>query len=368
MTPRQRILAGLRGDPVDRIPWAPNLVYWWEMQDSSVTSKGEIAFLSSIGADPLIRGHYPMQGPGREQLFLFDLKFKRCEVQESERAGEKRVRYTTPVGDLDFLYKYSPAGNTWFLREHGVKTENDFKILAYLKEDSLVTPSFNRFKEAEKSAGDSALLVPLIVPEMKSAFQAMIEFWVGTEELVYALADYPETVESTLALMQDLSQKTVGISIESGAEVFISWEDTSTTNISPSLYTRYIRPEIDGWCDTIHSAGKIYLQHACGHLRALLPAIAESNIDGIESISPPPTGNIELWEAAEFLEPDKVLVGGIEPTKFLQLELEELDAYVRVLLDKMGDSRFVLANSDSCPPGVTQEKFRRVTEIVRMWK
>jgi uroporphyrinogen-III decarboxylase len=309
-----------------------------------------------------------MHGPGREHLFLFDLSFRNCEVQETERGGEKRLRYTTPVGNLDFLYRYSPAGNTWFLLEHGVKTEDDFKILAYLKENSVVTPSFTGFKEAEKTAGESALLVPLLVPEMKSAFQAMIEYWVGTEELVYALADYPETVESTLSVMQNLAQETVDISVESGAEVFISWEDTSTTNISPGLFAKYIRPEIDSWCNTIHAAGKIYLQHACGHLKALMPCIAESAIDGIESISPPPTGNIELWEAAAILEPDKALVGGIEPTKFLQSDEEELGNYVRRLLNAMRDSRFVLANSDSCPPGVSLRKFKLVTDIVSTWK
>jgi len=59
------------------------------------------------------------------------------------------------------------------------------------------------------------------------------------------------------------------------------------------------------------------------------------------------------------------LIGGIEPTVFLNSTLDELEAYVYELINNMKGSRFVLANSDSCPPGVSIEKFRLVTDIVR---
>jgi uroporphyrinogen-III decarboxylase len=64
-------------------------------------------------------------------------------------------------------------------------------------------------------------------------------------------------------------------------------EDTSTTNINPAYYEKYILPEINGWCDILHGEGKKYIQHACGHLKHLLPLLGGSKIDGIESVSPP---------------------------------------------------------------------------------
>ena len=85
----------------------------------------------------------------------------------------------------------------------------------------------------------------------------------------------------------------------------------------------------------------------------------------IESISPPPTGNIELWEARKILPGNIGLTGGIEPTVFLSSTLGELEEYVLKLLGKVGRNRFILANSDSCPPGVAPEKFKLVTELVR---
>ncbi len=56
---------------------------------------------------------------------------------------------------------------------------------------------------------------------------------------------------------------------------------------------------------------------------------------------------------------------GTEPTMFLNLTLEQLDPYVRGVIADAQGGPFVLANSDSCPPGVTIEKFKLVGDIVR---
>jgi uroporphyrinogen-III decarboxylase len=92
--------------------------------------------------------------------------------------------------------------------------------------------------------------------------------------------------------------------------------------------------------------------------------MATENVDAIESLSPPPTGNVEIWEAQAALGTRIGLIGGIEPVHFLELDLAGLRAYVEELLERMQPAHYVLANSDSCPPGVTVEKFRLVTQIV----
>ena len=79
---------------------------------------------------------------------------------------------------------------------------------------------------------------------MKTSFQSLIEHWVGTEELVYALADYPETVEECLQVMDRKALESVEISVKSPAEAFIFWEDSSTTNISPAYFDKYTAPAI----------------------------------------------------------------------------------------------------------------------------
>jgi uroporphyrinogen-III decarboxylase len=88
-------------------------------------------------------------------------------------------------------------------------------------------------------------------------------------------------------------------------------------------------------------------------------------IDAVESLSPPPTGDVEVWEAREILGPRVSIIGGIEPVHFLTLDLDDLQDYVETLLDRVEPHSYILANSDSCPPGVSTDKFRLVTHIVQ---
>ena len=354
MTPKQRLLCAMRGQPADRLPWSPFLAYFWEHQSTDIQEKGPLRFLEDIGADPLMRGSHR----------LWKQEMKRYNHREETRGVHKTVVHETPVGTLREGYVYSAAGNTWFLVEHPVKTREDFKVLTYINEHMRILPDMEAYVADQEATGERALYLPLVGSECKSSFQSMIERWVGTEELVYALADDPEPVEECLAAMGRNSVRTAELSADSPAEAFIFWEDSSTTNISPAFFDKYIAPEINAWGRVIRSAGKLLVHHACGHIRDLLPLMARTEIDMIESISPPPTGNVELWEARSLLPETIGLTGGIEPTVFLNSTEEELTLYVCSLLRNMRGERFILANSDSCPPGVTLEKFRLVTEIV----
>ena len=97
----------------------------------------------------------------------------------------------------------------------------------------------------------------------------------------------------------------------------------------------------------------------------LLPHMAAAGVDVIESISPPPTGNIDIADAFALLPQHVALIGGIEPVFFQNCTAEELDARTDALLQMTAGRRYVLANSDSCPPAVEEWKFRRVTGRVR---
>lgn len=235
-------------------------------------------------------------------MFLFNEEYKNCERVETIKGNKKQIEYITPVGNLRLEYVYSPEGDTWFLMKHGVITKEDFKILTYLKQDTIIKPDYERYFQACKYYEDRCLILPLLVPQMKSSFQALLEFWVGTEELIYAVCDYPEIVEETLEAMKEVNRKSVEVSVGANAPAYLSWEDSSTTNVSPSWYGKYIAPELNDWCDIIHENDSLYIQHACGHLKNLMPIIKETRIDAIESISPPPTGDIEIWDAMNALD------------------------------------------------------------------
>ena len=355
MNSRQRLLAALRGEPVDHVPWSPFLAYYWDNLPPEVTRMGQFAYLKQMGADPLLRGFHHLVKYG----------YDNCERKEWISGKEQFVVFDAPVGQLRERYIYSPAGNTWFLADHPVKTGEDFKILQYIYEHMTMEPDFERYFEDRSLCGDDALILPTIGVASKTAFQSLVEHWVGTEQLAYSLADEPEVVEECLAVMQQRDEENVRISLQSGADGYIFWEDSSTTNISPAMFDAYTAPEINRWGDLIHREGGLLVHHACGLLRKLIPSMAKTNIDAIESITPPPMGNISLAEAAAMLPPEIALIGGLDPVRFLNGTLEEVCSDAETVLREMQGRRFVLANADSCPPNVEYEKFTALARLVK---
>jgi uroporphyrinogen-III decarboxylase len=372
MTSRERLLASLRGDPVDRVAWSPFLAYWWEHQPQAIQARGQVWFFREIGADALLRGFVTAFNSsdvhGLSAYPGFNLPIPGVEFRRREAGRDWCIEYETPVGTLRTVARNSPTGNTRFVVEHPVKIREDYKILSWIISRMQIEPHYEAVEEEIDLVGDDGLSMPLVSPFLKTPFQSLVEHFVGTEQLVYDLADYPEEVEALLGVMAEKAHRAVQIAAESPAEVFISWEDSSTTNVSPKMFKQYIAPEISKWGETLHDSGKMLVHHACGHLKALLPVMATECVDAIESVSSAPTGNVTMWEAREVLGPEMGLIGGIEPVNFLNLDLEGLRVYVDELLDRLPHHRYILANSDSCPPGVSVEKFKLVTEMVESRK
>ena len=353
MTAKQRILSTLKGKETDRLPWSPFLAYWWDAQPKALQDKGQLMFLKKIGADPLLRGSH----------VLHKEIFNKTEIRESKKNNLRCIEYDTPAGKLTECHTYVKEANTWFLTEHPVKNPEDLKILSFIYENMEIVPALDCYLEDFSALGEDGLYVPILGTERKTCFQGLVEHWVGTEELVYALNDTPGLVEECLEIMRRRSMEAVKIAVGSKAEAYTFWEDSSTTNISPDYFEKYTAPEISNWAKIVHDAGGLLIHHACGHVKDLLPLMAQTGIDAIESIPPPPTGDIEVWDAAEALPDNIAIIGGIEPTMLLNLSLPELQEYTETLIRKMKGYRFILANSDSCPPGVSVEKFELIGSI-----
>ena len=359
MTSKERILCALHGRDVDHLPFSPNLAYVWESFPKDIQQLGNDGFMRMIGCDPLWRG-----APG----VVKPIYHEECRGTWVEENGRAVFENHTPVGSIRTVWTRSPDGNTNFLTEHPLKTEEDYKVLMWIEENTRFEFDPSHANNHLAGAGREGLSVGMLIPRCKCAFQNLIEHQVGTEELNYALADFPDTVKSLLHVMNANDRKCVELSLNAPYDHFITWEDSSTQNYSPAQYCEFIAPEISWWCATLATAGKHYMQHACGHLDQLLAPMCKQGIFAVESISPPPTGNITMADTRKKIGANVGIVGGIEPVEFLRLSLEELEPYVEGVIAELRGGPFLLANSDSCPPGVTVEKFKLVAEIARRFK
>jgi hypothetical protein len=365
MSSRERLEEALEGGAPDRMPFSPFLAYVWESLPQAVQDAGQLAFHHRIDADPLWRGApCPVKASVPTSV----------QTRTWHEGARRVIQTVTPVGSLRRAYlKTAAAGDqTEFLVEHPLKTEDDYKIQLWLEEHTTYILDMAPVEEHLAGEGREGLSIGMLLPRAKSAFQDMVEHLAGTEELAYALADFTATVEALWEAMVTNDLRAAEMAIEAPYRYYLTWEDSGTQNYSPRAYRRYIASEIAHWAALLEGAGKRYIQHACGHLEAILEPMKASGAFGVESLSPPPTGNITLAASRALVGDDWPIIGGIEPTQFLNLSLDELIPYVeQVLADGTGPSghaRYVLANSDSCPPGVTLAKFAAVAELARGWR
>jgi hypothetical protein len=359
MNAEERIIAALHGGQLDHTPFSPFLAYVWEFFPREIQDAGPLAFHHLIGADPLWRGApCPVRGILPSQV--------ECKTIND---GDRSVTLiTTPVGTLRSVQAKSETGNTSFLIEHPLKNEQDYDVRMWIEEHTRYVYDPERVSEHFLGPGREGLSLGMLIPRCKSAYQSMVENLVGTEELIYALADFPDTVRSLWRMMVEKDIEAVKLALQSEYEYFITWEDSSTQNYSPAQYDEYIATEIGEWCNLLKSGSKRYIQHACGHVAALTERMRDHGVFAIESLSPPPTGNLTIKAARGMVGSRMGIIGGIEPTRLLNLTEAELGPYVESVIDDAQGGPFVLANSDSCPPGVTVEKFKLLAEIARTFR
>jgi uroporphyrinogen-III decarboxylase len=372
MTPRERLLAALRRQDVDRIPWSPFLAYWWEQQPPEMQQRGQLWFYRSIGADALLRGFTaPFRCGdvfGRKHYPSFDISIPGVTTRTETVDHQTNIYLETRVGSLCTTLTYSEDANSWFITGFPIKRREDYKIFSHIVENMTFDENYAAIWDEIKQLGEDGLTLPQISPFLCSPFQTLLDNFAGPQQLYLDMADFLDEVESLLAVMSEKALIAVKIAAEAPAEAYISWETSSTQYISPKYFEQYILPEVNRWGEILHAAGKMLIHHACGHIRAILPQMATENVDAIESVTPPPTGNVEIWDVQKALGKDKCIIGGIEPIQFLDLSLDEFRNYVEDTLSRMNPRGFIFGNSDSCPPGVSVEKFKAVTEIIRSYE
>ena len=147
MKSKQRLLAAIRGEAVDRIPWSPFLAYYWEHLPLETQQIGQFEYFRQMGADPLLRGFHT----------LYKRIYKDCEIEDKVIGRESFRTFRTPVGTLTERSVRSDNGNTWFLVDHPVKTAEDFKILQYIHEHLVIEPDMERFNADLEFYGDDDL-------------------------------------------------------------------------------------------------------------------------------------------------------------------------------------------------------------------
>jgi len=142
MTPRERVLAVLRGEPTDKVPFT---IYESKIPQCAVERRLRNEGLCIVN----------------RQFSVVKEVTPNC-VTESHtftaENGRPRTRYVTrtPVGEVTHVVE--PAGFTSWTVERQFKSRDDYMALLYMAKDAQYFPDYEAYIAAEKWMGEDVIL------------------------------------------------------------------------------------------------------------------------------------------------------------------------------------------------------------------
>jgi uroporphyrinogen-III decarboxylase len=355
MTPRELWLAAARMQPVDRLPFWPKLDAAYPRAQRPPFCNMELDEIHDwIGSDKHVGA----------PTCTKDVRTRTSsEVVTNDHV--KVERFHSPSGTLELKRRFDEGSQSWHPVSHPVQCREDIEFMADWFNDCRVELDHDCLDTARRrveEVGDSASTKTSIGT---SALMHWVEHLAGVETAHLLLADYPDETEALFeAIHRMLLRRAEILADKWPGDMIYSTENTSTTLISPDQYQRFNVRHIREYGRIITGAGRIFTLHMCGHLKAILPALASLPVTAFEAFTSPTLGNTTLLDGRTQC-PDTCLIGGTNATLWTQ-SAEDIIAQLEADLDALPHHRGIVVTSAGvmtplCPP----ETIRTVCEWVK---
>ncbi len=354
MTSRERWLAALDFQPVDRLPFWPKLgPSYLQAQAAPFREQSLQAVHEWIGSDR----HEGLPGCVREVR-------TRTALEVSETPTFQRTLYSTPYRALELHQRFDVASQSWHPVKFPVETREDIEVMTAFYEDCRVEYDPEAGERARAWADEIGQEAVLADHLGESPLMFWVEFLAGIENAQFLLADYPGEVEGLFAALHRLLLRRAEVLCEhSVADMLYMVENTSTTLISPGQFRRYCAHHLADYVGVARAAGRRIVFHMCGHLKALLPDLAQLGATAVEAFTSPPVGNTTLADGRSAC-PDLCLIGGTNAVLWTR-PAERIIAQIAADLEVLPDHRgLVVTSAGVMPPQCSPETIRKVAEWV----
>jgi uroporphyrinogen decarboxylase len=348
MTGRQRLLATIAGDQVDRIPVAPfihvNFVqaFFGGAEIDVVTRTGEVYdhfFLDTIHRN-CTPGHDEI-GPSTQ-----DWQVER-QTEYSGRNSRTVTTVRTPDGDLceisqtNWVTAYDAESSPV---DYLIKSENDLDILMAHQP---VTEPFDTtaIPRALEAIGDRGI----VAPWMQGVFNHAAYYSRRVDDLIVDALISPEFYHRMMEYFLKRNCAIASRMVDAGVDMLsYGGNIASGKMVGEQFFRDHVLPYEARLIRFIQDKGVPVLYHNCGYARNLFPAYRQLGMRVYESLTAPPYGDTIVEEAFEQLGSQMVMMGGVDQIKFLRKASPgDIRLAVKGFLKRVkGRGRFILGTSD----------------------
>jgi len=365
MHPRERFLAVLRGEPVDRVPLE---LYGFWYPDRAALDAVDDPLKRKIGERLIDRMTYRTIVPSHVNRFLVTPPQRISERMEHLSGGGRVARgeIDTPKGKLTFVSEYDPRSDTVWTVKYPVETRADVDAIMSVPWElpaDLRPPADEDFRGdfSERGICETGISSPMVCVGGMMSYQSFLELCITDLELAKELTRI--CLDRAMDVLKVLLSKP-GVDL-----VWIGGSEWLTPPMgSPALYDALVQEQERAIVDYVHANSTAVTQvHCHGKIGTVLEKTIARGADYTEPVEPPPDGDITLAEAKTLAAGRITLGGNIECRILVNEPADVVDRAVRAAFEG-GKDRFVLVATAGCSPRISDREFHNYMKLIDVWE
>ena len=359
MTPRERLTAALRRQPVDRIPWTADLDYYnfalreqGRFDPKYEAADGFLRQHEELGVDPYFN---------YERFWPYETIYDGATRETERRGNDEITTYTIGARTLVGINRYVPEGFSWAPLKYPVETRDDLEVFLNILRHTRVVPHLERHRELQESWGERGLLC-LGAP--RTPVPALIVEWCGIVATTYLSIDAPDLFAEVIEALNAL-QDPVYAALAEYSPVVVHFADNISGENVGSFWDRFMAPVYRRRLDRLHDAGIICVIHNDGTVGNILDRIAATGFDGAEALTPAPVGDVKVSELRALAGRDDFILWGMVPGAMFSESWPEdrFRQHVSTVFDTC-EGPLILGTADQVPPDSDISRVKIVSEMV----
>jgi hypothetical protein len=343
MTPRERVLAVLRGEPADKVPFTTYQVFLPQCAvERRLREEGMCIVNRSVPA-------YTIETP--------DCITESHTYTEHGRPRERTV-IRTPVGEVSSVVE--PTENTRWHVERLFKGPKDYEVLRYIAGNERCRPTYDEYLAGEKWLGEDVILRSNV--GLSPLHEIMI-MWMGVETFAVEWAERRDEILKLEKVMREKRRERYRVL----ADAPISHANYGGNEVPEVMglerFREFCIPLHNECAEMFNAKGKLLGVHLDGNNRLWARDVARSGLHYIEAFTPAPDTDMTLAEALEAW-PDKVLWINFPSSVHLR-SIERIKQTTRELIEAAsGTGRLIIGITEDVPLDRWQENFLAISDVI----
>jgi len=270
-------------------------------------------------------------------------------IWEQGHLYERRT-YQTPIGEVYAEIGQSAGAGSEHIRKYYIKDIEDYKILQYIVENTVIKSNENGIQRKKHDLGEDGVVLGRLD---RSPYQKLLIELAGAEQFLVDLYTDPDPVLELMHAMEVKMDEVFVMAAASSADVIWQPENVTSDMTPPDNFEKYCMPFYNKRCKILRQAGKPYVFHLDGKIKALKDHLNNTDFDVIESMSLPQIGGDYTFAEAVNAFPGKAIIPNF-PSNLCCESDESIEKFLLNFKAESKDFPCMLQVSEDIPEDQTQ--------------